>query len=204
MNKIILVSACSVLLINCGHSLTTNTTTDAAVPINGSNGHNALVLVSTEAAGSNCVYGGQKIETGLDTNDDATLESSEVTRISYVCNGSNGPAVHNPLVFTTIEPTGNGVCNNLGGIKIETTIDFDDDANVDPSTLNMQELAGLNTSYICNGTTHSVLIEVVTEYQGQNCPFGGNKIIYGQDLNDDTTLQPSEVTATSYVCAVLS
>ena len=80
----ILIPICVLFFVGCGEKLTT---TDASVP---SDGHNALVLVSPEAAGTNCTFGGQKIETGLDANDNGTLEQKEVTNTSYVCNGSNG------------------------------------------------------------------------------------------------------------------
>ena len=54
----------------------------------GSNGLTSLTSTSTEPAGSNCAAGGQKIETGLDTNRNGILDPSEVTNTSYVCNGT--------------------------------------------------------------------------------------------------------------------
>ncbi|MGV3620742.1 MAG: DUF7151 family protein, partial [Archangium sp.] len=54
----------------------------------GVRGLNSLNKVSMEAAGTNCANGGSKIETGLDVNDNGTLEASEVTATSYVCSQS--------------------------------------------------------------------------------------------------------------------
>jgi hypothetical protein len=54
---------------------------------NGTNGYNTLLATTSEPAGVNCTYGGLKITSGLDTNNDGTLEASEVTSTSYVCNG---------------------------------------------------------------------------------------------------------------------
>ncbi|MEO7978676.1 MAG: hypothetical protein ABI657_16140, partial [Flavobacterium sp.] len=45
---------------------------------------------TAETAGTNCANGGTKVETGLDTNSDGTLQVSEVTATNYVCNGTNG------------------------------------------------------------------------------------------------------------------
>lgn len=56
----------------------------------GANGANALVSVTAEAAGTNCPNGGQKIESGVDTNKDGKLDAAEVTATKYVCNGANG------------------------------------------------------------------------------------------------------------------
>jgi hypothetical protein len=53
----------------------------------GANGKISLVKTTTEAAGVNCAVGGTKIEAGVDINSNNTLDASEVTNISYVCNG---------------------------------------------------------------------------------------------------------------------
>ncbi len=53
----------------------------------GANGKISLVKTSTEIAGANCTVGGTKIEAGVDINSNSTLDASEVTNISYVCNG---------------------------------------------------------------------------------------------------------------------
>ncbi|HSD90930.1 MAG TPA: hypothetical protein VLB44_25575, partial [Kofleriaceae bacterium] len=48
---------------------------------------NALVDASPEPAGANCPYGGTKIETGLDSNDNGMLDPGEVdaAATTYVC-----------------------------------------------------------------------------------------------------------------------
>ncbi len=62
--------------------------TDGTVGTNGTNGHNALVKTSAEPGGANCPFGGTKIETGFDANDNAVLDAGEVNAAatSYVCN----------------------------------------------------------------------------------------------------------------------
>ena len=38
--------------------------------------------------GGSCVYGGTRIDAGLDTNDDSVLQAGEITSTQYVCNAS--------------------------------------------------------------------------------------------------------------------
>ncbi len=61
----------------------------------GSNGLTSLVVQTELATGSEqCWLGGMQIDSGLDANSDGTLEASEVSDTSYVCNpdtfGSSG------------------------------------------------------------------------------------------------------------------
>ncbi len=55
------------------------------------NGISSVVLVAEEPAGGHCAQGGQRIDTGLDANGNQTLDASEVTSSSYVCNGAPAP-----------------------------------------------------------------------------------------------------------------
>ena len=112
----------------------------------GNPGHAALVDTSTEPAGTNCANGGIKIEAGVDTNDNGTLDASEVTSTTYVCDGDpggNGNNGHNSLVATSDEPAG-ALCP-FGGVKIETGIDANDDGVLAPTEVNAAA-----TSYVCN------------------------------------------------------
>ncbi len=52
----------------------------------GPGGANSLVKTSPEANGTNCQFGGQRIDTGLDTNANGTLDDTEITNTTYVCN----------------------------------------------------------------------------------------------------------------------
>jgi hypothetical protein len=56
----------------------------------GEDGKTMLTRTTKEAAGSNCTYGGTKIETGIDANNNGTLEDAEVTttQTKYVCDGA--------------------------------------------------------------------------------------------------------------------
>jgi hypothetical protein len=52
-------------------------------------GANATVLMAivSEPAGNNCAYGGNKISSGPDGNNNNVLDTSEVTATTYLCNG---------------------------------------------------------------------------------------------------------------------
>jgi hypothetical protein len=58
---------------------------------NGVDGKNTLVNTTTEAAGANCANGGTKVEVGLDTNNNGTLDANEINSFltKYVCNGAS-------------------------------------------------------------------------------------------------------------------
>ena len=55
----------------------------------GNNGYTSLMLTTTEPAGSNCANGGVKIQSGIDSNSNGTLETTEINPLltKYVCNG---------------------------------------------------------------------------------------------------------------------
>ena len=59
----------------------------------GANGLNTIVKTSIESVGANCTTGGVKLEYGVDTNSNGSLESSEINAAltQYVCNGAVGP-----------------------------------------------------------------------------------------------------------------
>ena len=44
--------------------------------------------LTNEPVGTNCAFGGTRIDSGLDNNDDNTLQAGEITSTKYVCNGS--------------------------------------------------------------------------------------------------------------------
>src|SRR5262245_45859221 len=82
----------------------------------------ALVRVDAESAGPNCGAGGSAIKTGLDINNNGTLDDSEVEATSYVCSGDDGAQ---PLIRIDAEPTGANCA--AGGSAIHVGIDADQD-----------------------------------------------------------------------------
>ena len=94
---IILISILTFSIISCGKdSNSPASAADSAVSgtsssgSDGTNGKNSLISTTTESAGSNCSTGGLKIQSGLDSDADGVLDSTEVTATTYVCNGGRG------------------------------------------------------------------------------------------------------------------
>jgi OmcA/MtrC family decaheme c-type cytochrome len=105
----------------------------------GTPGKNALSKTSAEPPGSNCPNGGTKLEVGIDTDGNGTLDPAEVTGTSYICGGSG----KNTLVKTSPEPAGANCA--FGGEKIETGLDANGDGTLQPTEVN-----AASTSYVCN------------------------------------------------------
>ena len=72
---------------NANGTLDADEVTSTSYICNGAGGKPSLVKTSPEAAGTNCPFGGTKIETGLDKNANGTLDADEVVAAStsYAC-----------------------------------------------------------------------------------------------------------------------
>ena len=104
----------------------------------GQNGHNALVATSDDV-GSHCDNGGIRVDTGLDSNNNGTLEANEILSSSYICNGTDGQNGTNASIDSeSFEGEQNG-CTN-GGIKL--TIHNEGQAD--------------QVQYVCNGLAECV------------------------------------------------
>jgi hypothetical protein len=164
----------------------------------------SLISVQNESSGNNCISGGFRIETGIDTNNNGILNANEIQAISYVCNGNNGENRLQSLIKVSDELAGNKCIS--GGFKIETGIDINSN-----SVLDLNEIQ--STNYICNGSKGDngsngsnganglqSLINIVAEMAGDNCRYGGFKIEIGIDINSNKTLDTNEIQSTNYIC----
>lgn len=61
-----------------------------ACAVDGADGKNTLVRIDDEPPGANCPYGGKAIYTGVDENENGTLDTQESSNAVYVCNGEPG------------------------------------------------------------------------------------------------------------------
>ena len=66
---------------------------------NGS-GQSALIKTTPEPGGNNCQYGGIRIDSGVDTNNNGVLDANEITNTTYACNTapSGTPSVTEGIV----------------------------------------------------------------------------------------------------------
>ena len=158
----------------------------------GKAGMNALIAVTDEAAGAHCTTGGQRLDSGVDSDEDGTLDSVEITKTEYFCNGADALQ---GLSKTTREAAGAHCAD--GGIRVDLGLDDDRDG-----TLSDQEIDG--TNYVCDGADGTdaldSLVSVVDEPAGANCAKGGEKVTYGLDVNGNSKLDAGEVAGTRYVC----
>lgn len=168
---------------------------------NGSNGFSTLSNVITEPAGDNCSEGGYKLEVGLDTNNNGTLDAGEVTSENYICNGgagTNGNDGYSSLIRISTELPGNN-CSN-GGMKVEVGLD-------DVILNGILDAAEVDfTQYVCDGLNGgenglSTIIQTSTEEPGDNCTSGGVRIQVGLDANSNNELDSGEeIGGPFYVC----
>lgn len=182
-------------------------------------GANALVNLTAEPAGTNCTFGGQRIDTGSDngagggTAGNGILESGEITKTSYVCSGNNGNNGFNALVKVSTEPTGTNCM--YGGQRVDFGVDNGaNNGTASNGTLEDGEIS--RTTYLCasaapvdgsNGKDgYQSLIRTAAEDPGMNCEAGGQRIQTGRDngagrgIENNSVLEDGEVESTTYVC----
>ena len=165
--------------------------------LDGHNGHNVLVITSDEV-GENCANSGIRVDSGLDENDNGTLDADEILNTRYVCdgakgdNGEDGTNGANASILTTAFDDAQGSCTN-GGIKIEVLVDgvVKDD----------------QTQYICNGAngndgqdgqdgtngTNATIQTIAFEGKQGSCTNGGVKV----EVLVDGVVQSAQ---TQYLC----
>lgn len=161
----------------------------------------SLLSIKPEPAGPHCANGGQRVDVGPDSNGNATLDPAEIKQTQYICNGAQGQAGADGkafLVSSASEPAGNQCVT--GGVKLGFGLDVNGNGQLDASEIT-------STSYVCNGAPgatgangFSSLVSSSAEPLGANCAAGGVRLAFGSDENHDGVLEPSEVSATSYVC----
>jgi hypothetical protein len=114
--------------------------------------------IQNEAPLSACASGGVTLNSGVDTNHDLVLQSTEITGTQYICNANNGIAGwsgFNGLAGTSGLSALVVVSNELHGANCATggtQVSAGFDTNQD-KTLNALEVTSSN--YICNGTNGS-------------------------------------------------
>lgn len=154
----------------------------------GGPGTPALVALSDEPPGANCEDGGSRIDAGLDHDGDGMLDAEEVDSTAYACSVAGAAS----LVSITPEPAG-ASCPG-GGQRVEAGIDDDGDGVLDADEVE-------STSYVCDGVPGAAaLVSVTPEPAGASCAEGGSRVDAGLDDDGDGTLDPEEVTSTSYAC----
>ena len=154
-----------------------------------------LVSVTDEPQGASCPNGGQRIQTGLDLNEDGQLNSDEVDSEDYVCNGAQGvQGSGGATSLLNIEDIAPSTTCPEGGKRVESGRDVNDDKILDDAEIEATHL-------ICNGDVGtSVLVSFSDEPAGSRCIRGGRKMDVGTDSNRDGILDAEEIESTQYIC----
>lgn len=122
--------------MGCGcKEANTNCNCNCPPPEPGSPGTSWAIRATAEPPGSNCIYGGWRIEGGPDQDLDGLPDSIKQT--FYVCNGAPGQS---RAIRVEVEAPGVNCAN--GGYKMTTGEDADNDGIPDTN---------LVVSYVCNG-----------------------------------------------------
>ena len=156
----------------------------------------ATVMVNSvqEPAGENCLYGGVRLESGLDDNENGQLDSDEIDKVSYSCN-ARVDGYTSLLDLEEVEP---GEDCAFGGLLIHSGLDLNED-----QSLQEDEISA--STFLCKSEDgHDALVELTEVDPDMNgpCYFGGTQIDSGVDLNRDGVLSEDEITSTQFVCAV--
>jgi hypothetical protein len=122
-----------------------------------------------EAPGVNCADGGQRLDVGLDDNNDGTLQAGEIDFTYYVCDGADGAAGLdglNSLAVSTVEAP--GVNCTDGGQRIDVGLDDNNDGTLQAGEID-------NTYYICDGAPGPSSLQAAYD-GGQTISMGSGNI----------------------------
>lgn len=161
----------------------------------GSDGLGTLVVTTDEPAGANCAEGGQRVDFGVDDNEDGVLDAAEIDGTAFVCDGVTGTAGLQALVLQT--PIAPGAECATGGVQIDSGIDTSADGVLDAGEIT-------DTNIVCNGADGNdgldSLITLTAEPAGANCDNGGTRIDSGLDTDGSGVLDAGEITDTGFAC----
>lgn len=164
-------------------------------------GHTSLITIDDEAPGANCEWGGQKIQTGLDLDDDNFLDAVEIESTAYTCKGEPGTngtdGVTSLIRLTRVDPSPTGTCI-YGGTRIDTGLDDNNDTILQPGEIDQ-------TQYVCSVDVNPnlTLVSNSVENPGPNCANGGVRTLVGYDDDNDHILDAAEIDSTTFVCNVV-
>ncbi|MEM9650230.1 MAG: hypothetical protein AAF969_17265 [Bacteroidota bacterium] len=91
----------------------------------GTPGVNSLTVLSDEPEGTNCPYGGVRIENGLDANSNTSLDAEEVVSTTYLCDGFNSDFQDEGRIVLFSSGSGASGTSSVEGRKMGEIIQFD-------------------------------------------------------------------------------
>ena len=164
----------------------------------GVEGESSLIVSHSESAGANCALGGLKLDYGVDTNKDGSLQIGEIQDSEYVCHGADGSVPVNSLIASYEEEAGEHC--DYGGYRVENGLDTNRN-----DVLDKEEVQQFH--YVCQGEEgaqgYSGIMDSVTLAEGHpdnHCGQEAVKLMFGKDLNRDDRLTGDEIQSAQVLC----
>ncbi|HMG89826.1 MAG TPA: hypothetical protein VK589_07195 [Chryseolinea sp.] len=157
---------------NSNEVLDSNEITATNYVCNAIDGKTSLVNVIDETPGANCVYGGVKITSGIDTNGNGTLDASEIQITRYVCDGEGG--IVSEEIQINMGTGATSVSSNPVIVSGPTTFDIRNYPNVD-------SVVFVADPYVVNSTNFA-LVELYNATDGQVI---SNSLLRSNDLYEE-------------------
>ncbi len=89
----------------------------------GSAGHDSLLSLTPESPGANCAYGGQRVQSGLDRDNNGVLSVGEVTSTSYLCSAAPADTQWVNVTGTAVQAVSNtGYLANNPSARVVITL----------------------------------------------------------------------------------
>ncbi|MBT6491249.1 MAG: hypothetical protein HOK97_15870, partial [Deltaproteobacteria bacterium] len=159
--------------------------------LDGEDGLSAVVETENLGPGEseNCTtFGGVEIRIGYDEDGDQVMDG-DPTQVQMICHGEKGDA--SLLETQTLDP--GEACAN-GGHVVYSGLDTNGEAGLQPAEYQ-------HSWNVCHGVDGiSILAEISVELAGDNCSFGGHKLILAGDNNGNEIIDAGEEFDISYVC----
>jgi hypothetical protein len=195
---------------------------DGHIGASGGNGP-SLVFSANEISdipNSNCPNnGGLILESGIDDDSDEELDiPEEVDHTVSLCHGETGLNGQTTILWPTAIAPGSSLCGAQGGMQIDMVLDLNEDLQFDPN--DPEPILGFFT--VCNGLegiqgipgiegpigpqgasgSNSLLVlNLLTPSANQQpCPTGGTQVNTGLDSNNNSILDPTEISFSQPIC----
>lgn len=178
----------------------------------GQDGFNSLIKTSRINPNFFFPTGAVAISTGLDTNRNGRLDLLEIRNVSFIKNGLNGTngqdGTDGEDGFTTLV----NLVDVENGTLIQTGVDTNRNNVLEDTEITQEQLVsngtdGTNGQDGEDGTDGQdgsdgacSFIVVTDEPSGENCEFGGLKIVTGKDRNGNKEFDEEEIDDTDYLC----
>jgi hypothetical protein len=160
-----------------------------------------LISVNSELAGVNCSSGGSQVNVGLDINRNSILDHSEITSVSYVCNGYVGSNGANGVTGVVGATGSNGIAGAVGATGSAGTNGTNGSDGTNGANGNDGARGDIGLVGRTGSDGHNSLVSIVSLAIGDaNCPNGGLKINYGLDTDNDSILDVEEMSVARYTC----